>query len=205
MKKLDYDVRKEIIGDLSRLHKSSNLMIRKTDDVTIRKIAAMDDGSLALIELESARLTLWLDYTGMVITRLDKLIVELSKAFVHVKEYRTELNKYKREYTDLKMKIETEKPSAESLKDLTGMYAKTVDLWNRIHDAEDDLRSDAWRNFLFKIYLPSTGAVEAAYLYIIFQTDAMKTYSNDSKLVILFVIPVVMYLLLKYIIHHPWI
>lgn len=197
-------IKEQIISDLEKLHNTSGFSLSEIDCRIIQKISAVDRNTLSLNDLEHERLELWAYYITGMLNRVDKLIRELSDEFVQVKKYRTELNQYKREYANLKSKIDIERlsPPSKFIEELSKLYTSVINLWNEIADSEDDLRSEARKNFVTKVYLPVAIAVGGFYALLVFQMDIL-SYTLTGKLLGLLITLGVTYSLLKDFIKNP--
>ncbi|MBN1896669.1 MAG: hypothetical protein JW789_02980 [Candidatus Aenigmarchaeota archaeon] len=199
-------VKKELLAslmnDLNVIHNSTDTALKETDDRVI-KMCTCKNEKVPEEKIEEVRMELWLDYIFEQIENIEEVLITLSKALVAVKSYKTKMHKYRRKHKEIVKSYEFEdiSESSQLLKDVKKLFNEVIELWNEIVDNEDDMRTEAWKNFLVKIYLPYGIAVTTGY-WTIFRIY-LPAMDLIGSLFFYTATMLVLYWLLKYLILHP--
>ncbi len=191
----------QIIEDLKDIHDVVP-NINDIDERIIKSISAVQNSRMELNALEPLRLELWSTYTDNIITKIEKLLKDLSSALVPVKPFRIKLEKTKKLYKKIKDRLEfqTLPTQIKDVDEIKLCFNDMTELWNEIVINEDELRSDGLVKFLRGIYLPFAGFITVAYWYFV-PTAFVSTPEQNILwfLVILFAL----YFILRHIIQNP--
>ena len=160
-----------LIEDVNTIHEETNIRITEIDDRVNESIALVTQGKMAMLpHLEELRIELWSKYTEENIKQLEKYIRDLSLVLVKVSSYKADLMKIKRRLEHLKR--ESDDPRIHTnynhAPELIKLFNDTTKLWNRLNTSEEDLRREAWFNFINRIFLPYATIVSGAYWGLIY-------------------------------------
>lgn len=145
-----------LVLDLNDIHETG-LYINELDNKINKSIALVHENKLDMFpNLEELRIELWIKYTEKNIEKVEKFIKDLSLRLVRVGDYKKKINEIRRKFNSIKTETQDYKISinAQDLPPIIALFNETTEIWNDLTDKEEDLRREAWINFLSKIYLP---------------------------------------------------
>lgn len=163
------DIIDKLITDLNEIHEQTDLRIDELDDKVYKAIPLVQKGIVNLDALKDLRLNLWIRYTEESIIEIEEFVKELSLRLVKVSQYKSSVNKIRRNFDKINNELNDFKILEKSnyFEDLIKLFQDSVNLWNDLVDNEEDLKREAWFKFLSLIYLPFCAFVSAVYWTII--------------------------------------
>lgn len=160
MKKEDW--LKLLLNDLERLHIESTITLSEKDGEALNKINKNEiKNNKDFFEIRNK---LWVGYIEEILAITDNLIQELSKYLVKVKDYKIRLQRIRGNINIVKINISDKK----SLKNIQEEFKKSMSLFNSLIVSESDLKNEAWKGFLLKLFLPFATVISGIYGWVIY-------------------------------------
>ncbi len=175
---------KILLNDLQRLHVETTLTFSEQDAIILSKInSGMITNNKTFYEVRN---NLWIGYTEEMLKMVYSIIENLSKSLVKVKEHKIKAEEVRQNLLSSK----TKSYNQNELKNIEKSYKDVLSLMNSLIVSEDDLKNDAWMNFLKNAFLPFALAVSGGYGWIIYK------YYNDTSFFNVIIIWVILMILL---------